>query len=202
MLKKAFVYLLFFTFLALFFQNCAQPSSLVSNANANASSLELVNVDGSYLPPESGSQEGTYTTGTQINDQDCPNISISDIYLRIQAVETDSEDLALEIIDDTNSISVNKKYLFLRSLISESLSEINLILDEKNYILSSDQQTFELQSNSAVPALKVKLTQPIQLNAGQEYKIEFNLNLGSQTYTTERKCLLKPVIESATLSLR
>jgi hypothetical protein len=189
-LSKALILIFVLTAIDLIaFQNCGSPNQNIGTVAAPpVQSLNSLEVE----------IEPSIEINDLNHDQECPPIKGTDIYLSIAQIQDLNGQAILEILDIEPAISVLKNSLRVRSLLSQQISNIQLALvDSSSFLLGENEAAYGV---SAAP-LQVPLSNPINLKQGSEYELTFQLDLGDQASLEGRKCLIKPIIQTAGLSI-
>ncbi len=207
-----------------FFQNCSQSGSLgltstsAIGAKATTDTLEAtpsptadIVLDRIPVTPEdvgltgSGAGQGDTNLNNKGSIGNCNQSEVSDILLKIISLSTNTEndnEASLEIIDADKSVSLEKPTLKVRAKNSATLSHLFLLLDVTgNKILNRDSSVVDFKAPSGQQSgIKIQLDSTAVL-AGQIYILTLDLNPSEQIVTNKSKCLFKPVIKSANLTV-
>lgn len=134
----------------------------------------------------------------------CNTINASDVLLNVSRVSVPKLDEALELVDENKSISLLKQKITLKALKSGKVSEVRLILaSNSNLLLDESESVFALKTPSGQSSgFKLKLDTTVDIKKDSVYVIYFDLDLQKQFVSAGNKCILKPVIHSASLTLQ
>jgi len=147
---------------------------------------------------------------------DCRHIQISDIRLNIESVgleascqgHDDNRSPAggrvqpeFEVVDQNSTITLLKPVLKIRALKNLEIKDLFVRLSASgNQILSSNNVAMDLVTPSAQQSgLKFKLARAVKIEAGKRYDLRFEIHPEDQIVANPTKCIMKPVIKSATL---
>lgn len=197
--KRAFVLISFFVVIELVaFQNCGQPQQMISKAAISPASA--VDVDMS-APSDVPVEDPSLGFNDLDHSAECPPIKGTDIYLNIDQVQNQNAQSILAVQDSESSISVLKPKLKVRAIVSQSISQIHLsINNSSSFMMGEDQNIYALADNGAETSIvTVPLSQAVTLEAGQEYDMDFQLDLGMSATLSGRKCLVRPSVQSVSL---
>lgn len=147
---------------------------------------------------------------------DCRHIQISDIRLSIESVGLEAScqghdenrnsaqqrvQPEFEIIDQNSTITLSKPVLKIRALKNVEIKDLFVRLSASgNQILSLNNVAMDLVTPSAQQSgLKFKLNRAVKIEAGKRYDLRFEIHPEDQIVANPTKCIMKPVIKSATL---
>jgi hypothetical protein len=160
-----------------------------------------------HVPPTTAGDTDTEPTplaDTSSDDSEsggaCKHISPTDVMLNVHEVTTNSGDV-LTIGDLDHSVSMNKTALLVHATATTEIRDIRLVLnDTGNFLLGQDSKLYNLKTPSTQSSgFKIDLAQPAKVTAGAAYLLTLNIDLDRQIVQAGSKCLLKPVLKTATL---
>jgi len=147
---------------------------------------------------------------------DCRQIQIADIRLNIDSVGAQEGTCGnknrnaagdnrpdFEFVDSSSMVSLNSPVIRVRALKSFEVKQLFVRLAATgNAILSMDNVAMELVTPSAQESgLKFQLKKAVKVEVDQIYEIRFEIHPEDQIVANPVKCILKPVIKSASLVL-
>lgn len=142
------------------------------------------------------------------DDSRCRGISIADILLSVDSVAVgssgeDSKNSSFEIVDVDKTISLNKLNLKVKALKSAEIKEIFMVLNAQgNKILDASGKAMNLKTPSGqTSGIKVQLGKEVSVEANRTYTLQLEISSEDQIVANPNKCIFKPVIKNASLTL-
>lgn len=184
------------------FQNCGQPGAVVTQDKDMFSVKGEPMSDGTMLIVPANA-ENTDSDDMEVNSRHCHGLKIADLLLAPKSLELPGNKSAFEIADANPGLSLNKLSLKVKALQNAKVRHLFLKLDDNgNHLLSESGETLDLKTPSAqTSGLKIHLDSEVTVEAQKSYSLNLVIDLSQQVVMNPVKCLFKPVLKDASLTL-
>ncbi len=189
------------------FQNCGQQGYAVRETSGRSMASASVSPSNSLeisIPGGAGdTSEGGETWGFNdiVHGTDCSQIKTADISLQIESLSDKATGISLKIMTSPAVITLDSP--FIEVSVAQSIEIEKLVVrlvSGASFLMDENEQVYSMAATAqSQQGLEVGIEKKSILVAGKSYKIVFNLDLAQRIAVEGRKCVLKPVLQSAAM---